>query len=75
MDPRKDTWKENDKLDWLSKQTFQRSYAKQVLARIDKLAERSDLKVRSYGNLSLQGRKELAIKGAKLSAQEYEQRY
>ncbi|MEZ4750939.1 MAG: succinylglutamate desuccinylase/aspartoacylase family protein [Bdellovibrionota bacterium] len=76
MDPKKDTWKENDKLEWLSKQTFQRSYAEQVLSRIDKLKERGGkIKVRAYGSLSLQGRNELAIHGARLSAEEYEKRY
>lgn len=76
MDPRKDTWNETDKLEWLSKQTFQRSYAEQVLSRIEKLDPLGgQLKTRSYGNLSLQGREELAIKGAVLSANEYEKRY
>lgn len=76
MDPRKDTWSEKDKLEWLSKQTFQRSYAEQVLSRIKKLDHLGgQLKTRTYGNLSLQGREELAIEGAVLSAKEYEKRY
>ena len=65
MDPSKDTWTETDKLEWLAKQRFQRNYAEQVLARIEKLKEVGDpLKVRSYGKLSLQARNELAIEGA-----------
>ncbi len=76
MDPRKDTWKEADKLEWLSRQKFQRSYADQVLARIEKLkAVGGKLKIQSYGNLSLQGRTELVIDGATLSAEEYKNRY
>ena len=76
MDPRKDTWTETDKLEWLSKQTFQRSYEKQVLSRISKLKDTSEaLKIRPYGRLTLQGRKELALDGAVLSAKEYEDRY
>lgn len=76
MDPSKDTWKEADKLNWLSKQTFQRSYAEQVLTRIEKLKQvGGDLKIQQYGSLSLQGRDELSIDGATLSAQEYTNRY
>lgn len=76
MDPRKDTWSEKDKLEWLSKQSFQRSYEKQVLTRIKKLTQvGDDLKIKSYGNLSLQGRTELAIDGVVLSAEEYKDRY
>ena len=76
MDPRKDTWKEKDKLEWLSKQTFQRSYAEQVLKRIEKLKEAGgQIKISSYGNLRLQGRDELAINGMTLSAEEYRTRY
>ncbi len=76
MDPSKDTWKEAEKLEWLSRQKFQRSYADQVLARIEKLkAVGGKLKIQSYGNLTLQGRTELAIDGATLSAEEYKNRY
>ncbi len=76
MDPRKDTWKEADKLEWLAKQTLQRSYAEQVLTRIEKLKQAGDhLKILPYGNLTLQGREELAIDGTTLTAQEYQDRY
>lgn len=76
MDPSKDTWSEKDKLEWLSKQKFQRSYAEQVLARIEKLKQvEVHLKIKNYGNLSLQGRKELSIDGTVLSAEEYKNRY
>lgn len=76
MDPRKDTWSEADKLEWLSKQKFQRSYATQVLTRIEGLRQTGGLiKVRSYGNLTLQRRDELEIDGNVLSAEEYQNRY
>ena len=76
MDPSKDTWKEADKLDWLAKQKFQRSYGEQVLPRIEKLKQMGGaLKVESYGSLSLQERAELVIDGATLSADEYQNRY
>lgn len=76
MDPRKDTWNESDKLEWLSKQRFQRSYAEQVLSRIDKLKQVGrPLQVKSYGKLTLQGRQQLVIDGATLTALEYEDRY
>ena len=76
MDPKKDTWKEEDKLEWLSKQRFQRSYEKQVLTRIDQLREiGGNLKITSYGNLSLQERNELVLDGAVLSGEEYKNRY
>ena len=75
MDPSKDTWQESDKLEWLSQQTFQRSYETQVLTRIEKLKQDDKLKIKSYGSLSLQGRSELAINGATLSAEEYTNRY
>ena len=76
MDPRKDTWNESDKLEWLSKQRFQRSYAEQVLSRIDKLKQVGQpLQVKSYGKLTLQGRQQLVIDGATPTALEYEDRY
>ncbi|MCJ8276868.1 MAG: succinylglutamate desuccinylase/aspartoacylase family protein [Bdellovibrionales bacterium] len=76
MDPSKDTWQESDKLEWLSKQTFQRSYADQVLPRIEKLKNAGgDIKISHYGNLTLQNRDELKIHGATLSAEEYKERY
>lgn len=76
VDSKKDTWSEKDKLQWLSKQSFQRSYREQVLSRIEKLKQTSEsIKIKQYGNLSLQGRDELAIKGATLSAEEYKNRY
>lgn len=76
MDPSKDTWGETEKLEWLSKQTFQRSYQDQVLARIEKLKEAGgNIKIKSYGNLSLQNRDELAINGATLSGEDYKKRY
>lgn len=76
MDPSQDTWKEADKLQWLSKQKFQRSYAKQVLTRIEKLGQvGGKIKIKSYGHLSLQERQELIINGASLSAEEYKNRY
>lgn len=77
MDPSKDTWNEDDKLKWLSQQTFQRSYADQVLSRIEKLKKvGGQLKIQSYGSLSLkEGRNELVINGAVLSAEEYKNRY
>lgn len=75
MDPSKDTWNEADKLKWLAQQSFQRSYAKQVLPRIEALQSAGEFKIRKYGHLSLQGRSELAISDAVLSADEYQSRY
>lgn len=76
MDPSKDTWKEADKLAWLSKQTFQRSYSQQVLSRIEKLKQAGgNIKIQSYGNLNLQNRDQLVIDGATLSSEEYKTRY
>jgi hypothetical protein len=76
MDPNKDTWGEPEKLNWLSQQTFQRSYADQVLSRIEKLKKvGGELKIRSYGNLTLQDRTELSIHGTRLTSEEYKNRY
>ncbi len=76
MDPKKDTWNEADKLAWLSKQTFQRSYRDQVLSRIDKLKQVGDpIKIEQYGSLSLQGRDEVSVSGQNLSAEDYKNRY
>ena len=76
VDPSKDTWSEADKLEWLSKQKFQRNYAEQVLVRIEKLKQAGDpIKIQSYGNLSLQSRNELVIDGTTLNAEEYRIRY
>jgi hypothetical protein len=76
MDPQKDTWGEVEKLDWLSKQKFERSYSEQVLSRIKKLEQAGGkIKIQSYGNLSLQGRNELVIEGTSLKAEDYQNRY
>lgn len=76
MNPSKDTWGESEKLNWLSKLTFQRSYSNQVLSRIEKLKQAgAPIKIKQYGNLSLQGRDSITISDAKLSADEYKNRY
>jgi hypothetical protein len=76
MDPSKDTWKEEDKVAWLKKQRFQRSYLDQVLTRIDQLKDAGGpIVVRQYGNLSLQGREVIVVSGTTLSAEEYKNRY
>ncbi len=76
MDPKKDTWNEDDKLNWLSRQTFQRSYREQVLTRIEKIKQAGGVvKIEQYGSLSLQDRETLVVSGATLSAEEYSMRY
>jgi hypothetical protein len=76
MDPTKDTWQEADKLNWLAKQKFERSYADQVLSRIEKLkAAGGDIKIKSYGNLTLQDREDLSLSDVTLTPEEYKNRY
>lgn len=76
MDPRKDTWNEANKLEWLSKQTFQRSYRDQVLTRIEKLKKvGGPIRIEQYGNLSLKERENVILNGTTLSPAEYKERY